>query len=31
VRGIAAIGMLSDAEKMKDRINKILTGFTCSS
>ncbi|HEY4425060.1 MAG TPA: thiamine phosphate synthase [Pyrinomonadaceae bacterium] len=30
-RGIAAIRMLSDAEKMKDRINKILTGFTCSS
>ncbi|HEX5604054.1 MAG TPA: thiamine phosphate synthase, partial [Pyrinomonadaceae bacterium] len=30
-RGIAAIGMLSDAEKMNDRINEILTGFTCSS
>ena len=30
-RGIAAIGMLSDAEKMKDRINEILTGFTSSS
>lgn len=30
-RGIAAIGMLSDAEKMKDRINKILAGFTSSS
>jgi len=30
-RGIAAIGMLSDADKIKYRINKILTGFTCSS
>ena len=30
-RGIAAIGMFSDAENMQDRINKILTGFTCSS
>ena len=30
-RGIAAIGMLSNGENMKDRIYKILTGFTCSS
>ena len=30
-RGIAAIRMLSDAENMKNRINRILTRFTCSS
>jgi len=27
-RGVAAIGMFSDAEKMKDRIYRILTGWT---
>jgi thiamine-phosphate pyrophosphorylase len=30
-RGIAAIGMFSNAENMKDRIYKILTRWTCSS
>jgi len=30
-RGIAAIGMFTNAENMKDRIYKILTRWTCSS
>jgi thiamine-phosphate pyrophosphorylase len=30
-RGIAAIGMFSNAENLKDRIYKILTRWTCSS